>query len=282
VCILSFLEEEKMKCLAMTALVMVFMVNTGVFANTVQFGMFSGDFMDPSLWWDPTTGTNHVPTSSDLALFFTCTPVFVGASDAATISDLYLGEWCRGGTNLPHNSVQTMRMWGSLTVLHTTNIGCLSDGSPTERGEVTIENGGNFTVNEWIFLGKGNNGTITMNAGNLYAGWGISMGCDPWSSGSGVGTIYMNGGSLSCNQLIYESDASKIVMSGGTVGIWQYNQGLAAINSGHIVAAAGKSLQYTTYAAPFGLTGIQITVVPEPATMAILGLGGLFLARRRS
>ncbi len=266
-----------MKYKTILVVAVVLLVNAMVFGNNVSFGGYSGSFTDPSLWWDPITGTNHVPGSTDTALFYTGAVATVNAGVTHTIGNLYLGEWCQ--TGLPHNSIQSMVINGDLIALQTANIGCLASGSPTLRGELIINSGGSFSVNEHVFVGKGNNGTIIINGGDLFAGYSLSIGCDPWSSGTGVGMIYLNGGSITTDNLYYENDASKIVISDGVVRLNKYN--LAAITSGHIVAAEGKTLQYTTWAAPGDQIGIEITVIPEPATMVLLGLGGILLARRR-
>lgn len=46
--------------------------------------------------------------------------------------------------------------------------------------------------------------------------------------------------------------------------------------------AVGPEDGYYEYGAIYGLPYAEITVVPEPMTIALLGLGGLFLRRRRS
>ena len=46
-------------------------------------------------------------------------------------------------------------------------------------------------------------------------------------------------------------------------------------------AAVGPDDGYYSYGAIYGLPYAQITVIPEPATMLILGLGGLLLRRKK-
>ncbi len=223
----------------------VILLATGVLAraNIVTYGSFDGGFTDPSLWWDPTAGTNRVPDANDIALLFSGATPIVWAGTSPIVGNLYLGEWCQ--TGLPHNSIQPMIIEGSLNVLEGTNIGCLSGSSPTLRGHLTINSGGSF-ISSHIITGQGNNGTITMNGGNLTARWWIGLGCNAWANDDvntpGIGTINLNAGTVQTNQLFMGSDSSQIIITDGVV-LLNYSARIASyLANNQIVAASGYTV----------------------------------------
>ena len=61
------------------------------------------------------------------------------------------------------------------------------------------------------------------------------------------------------------------VLDGNRYNLYNY------IDDGSVYASAGLSLVAT----PDGLGGVEVTAVPEPITLSLLGLGGLMLRRRR-
>ncbi len=64
--------------------------------------------------------------------------------------------------------------------------------------------------------------------------------------------------------------------SGQTAGQKRYNLAVL-IDNGSLYASAGLDLVVVELSAG----GVQVTAVPEPATLSLLGLGGLMLLRRR-
>ncbi|MHC4559801.1 MAG: PEP-CTERM sorting domain-containing protein [Planctomycetota bacterium] len=64
--------------------------------------------------------------------------------------------------------------------------------------------------------------------------------------------------------------------SGQSAGDMRYNPAVL-IDNGSLYASAGLDLVVV----PLDGGGVQVTAIPEPATLALLGLGGLALLRRR-
>ena len=100
------------------------------------------------------------------------------------------------------------------------------------------------------------------------------------SDGSGGYDVKVSGtlltGKIAVNDLIYSfkfvTDALGIVVIDAVSGNWTTYTA--------VVGQAGEA-SYDTYGVTGGLPYAEITVVPEPMTVLLLGLGGLFLRRRR-
>jgi hypothetical protein len=230
-------------------------VTSSLWGNTVTY-WHDGDFMNPSNWWDGTSGTNHVPGASDLALFYSGAVATLGEGTVHTINALYLGEWCQ--TGLPHNSIQSMIINGSLTASTDVTIGCLNNGSPTMRGELIVNSGGTLIAPHYIILGKGNNGTIIINGGNVTVGWWLGLGCDAWMNDDvntpGIGTIYLNDGNITASQIYMGNDSSKIIIADGVLNVDLQSRMPSFIAKKQVVAADGYTLHVDyTYNMGFGV-----------------------------
>jgi hypothetical protein len=213
-------------------------------ANTVCWGAYSGEWTNQFMWWDRDAKVNRVPDIADTALFYTDAIATVGAGHSVTVKMLYLGEWCQSG--LPHNSVSPLVLNGSLTAKVYSSIGCQSGGTPTMKGHLIINEGGNFTEEQGLMVGLGNTGTITMNGGTLNATWWLGLGCTPWSnddsSTPGIGVVNLNGGTIQTNALFMGSDASKIIVKDGALQSNIVTRIPMYLDNNQIIAAEGYTL----------------------------------------
>jgi hypothetical protein len=143
-------------------------------------------------------------------------------------------------------------------------------------------------------VAAGDNGQVTMSSGSIA----------DWFSASGNAQIIMSGGTVVGDLQAWGWDNSQVTMSGGSV-----SGALQAFDGGHITivgsnfAVDGSPVGFGQYfASDFGggvLTGTldsgallnnsfyistdaSITLIPEPATLLLLGLGAVIIRRKRS
>ena len=168
----------------------------------------------------------------------------------------------------------------------TTGIGYTT--SFTERRGISVDSaGGDLEIARTYMqdFGKGGTNTITINGldiGGTYDLWLVSV------ANSGAGTEYYRGDYITSNVTSSPSTQS-IVSSPRNITTFVAGQNfvlfddiVADINGMIIITAAAANLTE----APgdeyrFGLNGFQIEQVPEPSSLALLGLGGLMMLRRR-
>ena len=174
-------------------------------------------------------------------------------------------------------------------------------------GQFTINTGGSLFLSGDLEVGNGEAGTIDvdMPVGILYMNGGyLHVGDDFRVGRRGQGTIEMTGGYIHSTdraENLDMGDARGIVnISGGTIdwggGIaWGSNgsvinmsgTGLLKMDSGRMSVASAQALidaeGFITgdVMAWAGGDGYTYVGVPEPATLALLGLGGFLLRRRR-
>jgi hypothetical protein len=97
-------------------------------------------------------------------------------------------------------------------------------------------------------VGKGNNGTIVMNGGEMNITYWLALGCDAWKNDDvntpGTGILYLNGGLAHMNQLYMglDNDISQIIVSDGVLEIMQAVRVPAFLARNQIVAAEGYKL----------------------------------------
>jgi hypothetical protein len=136
-------------------------------------------------------------------------------------------------------------------------------------------------------IGAGATGTLNINAGIANLGEYMNIGSGTTSgilnmSNAGVldiGTdMNLAAGSVNLTSGLVDITGA-LNITGGLITIGQSGElryGSLSGNSSSIVAAEGLSLVY-------GTLGSQtvVTAIPEPATMALLALGGMFLRKRK-
>ena len=177
---------------------------------------------------------------------------------------------------------------------------------------VTVNAGGALAVGDYLRVGSGsgsirwgklfvNDGTVTVG-GTLYVGYGTA-------AADVRGWLYLNGGTINTNNLVFGnasgtsgmayitagtlnantltwrpngttgtpttlldiSGSGKVVLAGD-----QVDAVLAAIDNGW-VKSNGEEFSYDWVS----YNGVSTTLVPEPATLCLLGLGALSLIRRK-
>lgn len=200
--------------------------------------------------------------------------------------------------------------WGGATVIQTAGTWtCTTDFGP--RAVSYTMNGGTITAVDDVFA---HTGTFTFNAGSTVIANDLF-----WANASG--TLIINGGTHTAKRFGSDASAFANVLGGtitaGTNGIvlsgvantiggsavisttgnmsganvdvlsgWTGSLTVGGMTDWKAYVTSGWTLDNvaidsTSFDNNFSVTGNTLTVIPEPSSLALLGLGGLALLRRR-
>jgi hypothetical protein len=133
-------------------------------------------------------------------------------------------------------------------------------------------NGGtlNVTAGPWLAFGNAGTGILNMEAGTLTTS---NLRID-WDAG-GSGQAYVSGGTIDLSGVLRIGLNGIMNVTGGQIitrGVDDTTMLKGYVTSGHITGITQSDIYFD---------GTDTYIVPEPMTVALLGLGGLLLRRRK-
>lgn len=240
----------------------------------------NGDWGTASNW-----GAQVLPGSRDsVGINSNSSPYPTLSSGDYTVTDLLVGYWGDGGMTMSG---------GNLNISNLFAVGYYG-GSGTSNAVFTMDGGvigGNgapaqlwigYHTNAW----NPSNGTLNVNDGLINVQWALNVG---GGASNTVGHLNIAGGQVNLTQMLNVAAGSNVDISGnGVLSLWNRWGGksraqVQAMIASGLITGNGivGNVQITDFDAGDGFTGFALTAIPEPATMILLGLGGLSLLRRR-
>ena len=249
--------------LCMKKMLLFVVVVCVLFTGCVAFGSnwngVTGD--DWTIQGNWGNGPYPSPTGAAWIIKLGTYPVPVVRSNVQT-SSVSIGFWSWDG-QLDIESA------GTLTVSTSTVIGH-NDGGTGRTGLLNI-NGGIYNSDS-MFVGQGYTGYLNLNGGQLNVTGGMIVGDGKTGRVDILAGVATVGGTLYMNNA---GGTGLINIEAGTLIL--HNNPQSFIDNGQIVAYNGSLALVNTDNGD----GSWTVAVPEPMTMLMLGIGSLFLARRK-
>jgi len=221
------------------------------------------------VYWDADSSENpYMPTSADNVFLNrdrSLYPVLIDSGTAAVANDLHVGYW----DNL---DAQLDITGGTLDVVNLLSVGT-DDAGVTGYLNISggaITAGGNFDIGG-AFYSTGGNAIVNMSGGTVDVSADLRVGMN-----AGTGDLTLTGGTISADNLLMAANGS-IAVSGTGMIILNGDE-TATINGTYIPSGWLSGIAEFHIVGPYAG---KTVVTPEPATLALLGIGGLVLLRRK-
>lgn len=248
-------------------LLMVVCIAGNVLAADYWASGVTGPWNDTWTWGSAT----DYPVAGDKAYLNLGSSVSIdGTAEAA--AELQVGSWS-GNSDLVSLSIANA---GSLNVSGWTYIGAAAG----DVGKLTIGSGSTFTADDALNVGYNGNGTMIVDGGGIVNADGGLFVSNPWADGTGAGLLSLLDGTVNVGTDFAMSAAGIIDIHAGTLsiyGLWYDGPLNTYIGDNWIIGYGGTQSVDLNHVGDYTV----LTAVPEPATLCLLGLGGLLIRRKK-
>lgn len=254
-------------CVANVASATVFRwVGTGetdLWNNTIEWTYPDGDWTQRGLCPGPDDRTRLSDPGTSVRV--------TAGNGAAVVQDVLMGVWHAGA--MPTLTVES-GSFQALDPVHAISIAF----NPGCAATMNVS-GGSVRSESQLYVGTRANGVLNVTDGLVDINYGLQINAEDHGQ---ISTVDISGGLVKAAQVLSFSDDSKshINLSGdGELAVsLAYSGQLQDLIDRGILAGVGGPIGFSETMNPGYNTAY---IVPEPVSLALLGLGSLFVARRR-